>query len=754
MNMHPVPREFSAPPQNTNVGGAVEPFSGGPRGSDDLQGQTLRAMLFQVLGLAIKHRRLICLFALAGVLGGLVTTILTPRVYSASTVVKIDRSAPKVGTIQQSALDGLGDPQFYQTQYELIRSRSLAHRVATNLNLAQSTFLEGGKASIWSSRGVSEPEAERDPATILARQRASVGVIMAGLTVQPVAASSLVRIRFSSTSPEWAQRISVAIAENYERSTLDRRFGASQHARNFLDERLQQLKIKLQDSEKQLIAYAQREGIVEIDDKKQSLNPTLAGLQAALSTAVTERVKAEQFWLPVQTIDGLELPQILNDKVIQSARERLALLNATYQDKLNILKPAFPEMVALRAQMVETERQIRSQIALVKDSIRVQFETARSQEDALREKLDEVKADVLDARGRSVEFTILAREVDTARTLYDGLLQQFREVGIAGDVDTNNISIIDRAERPGVHDSPSLVKNLFLGLLLSMLGAAATITVREALDDTFKSPEDLEESLGVSVLGVTPLFSSVGGRTPLMEVREDATSALAESFRLLRTALQFSTSDGAPKSLMVTSSRPGEGKSTTAVCLAVNFAQLGMRVLLIDADLRNPSIHKVLAIDNSAGLSNFLAGSTDSSKLTQACGIDGVTVLPTGPLPPNPAELLAGPRFASLLATATETFDLVIVDGPPVMGLADAPIISSVVAGTLLVVEAGGTRRAIVRDALRRLQFARARIVGSVLNKFDPASSGHTYGYSYGYAYGGHSYYAYGPETKPALTEK
>lgn len=314
MNMHPVPRELSAQPPNVNVGGAVEPFSGGARGSDDVQGQTLRAMLFQVLGLAIKHRRLIGLFALAGLLGGLVTTILTPRVYSASTVVKIDRSAPKVGTMQQSAMDGLGDPQFYQTQYELIRSRSLADRVVTNLNLAQSTFLEGGKASIWSSRGASEPEAERDPATILARQRASVGVIMAGLTVQPVAASSLVRIRFSSTSPEWAQRISVAIAENYERSTLDRRFGASQHARNFLDERLQQLKIKLQDSEKQLIAYAQREGIVEIDDKKQSINPILAGLQGALSTAVTERVKAEQFWLQVQAIDGLELPQILNDK--------------------------------------------------------------------------------------------------------------------------------------------------------------------------------------------------------------------------------------------------------------------------------------------------------------------------------------------------------------------------------------------------------------------------------------------------------
>jgi capsular exopolysaccharide synthesis family protein len=442
--------------------------------------------------------------------------------------------------------------------------------------------------------------------------------------------------------------------------------------------------------------------------------------------------------------------------VIQTSRERLAQLLANYQDKLSILKPAFPEMVALRAQISEIERQVRSQVELVKESIRAQFEAARAQEQAIQEKLDEVKAEVLVARGRSVEFTILAREVDTARTLYDGLLQQFRELGVSGDVDTNNISIIDRAEIPQIHDSPSLVKNLLLALLLSMILAAATIAVLEALDDTFKTPEDLEEGLGVSVLGVAPILAAAADKTPLSEVLGDATSAISEAFRSLRTALQFTTAEGAPKSLLVTSSRPGEGKSTTSVCLAANFAQLGMRVLLIDGDLRNPSVHRLLSLENGAGLSNFLAGASDSSKLTQICMISGVSVLTTGPLPPNPAELLAGPRFVSLLATAVETFDMVIIDGPPVMGLADAPIIASVAAGTLMVVECGSTRRAIVRDALRRLHFARARLVGALLNKFDPGAAGHSYGfgYSYSYAYGTNSYYAYGPETKPALPEK
>lgn len=713
----------------------------------------LRAMLFNYLNLALKHRKLIAAFAGAAVLAGLVVTIITPRVYSASTVVKIDRAAPKVINSQIAQADGSGDPQFYQTQYELIRSRSLAERVATTLNLAQSNFLEGGQGSLWSQSGDILTDAERDPDVIKKRQREAVSVIMENLVVQPVTLSSLVRIRFSSRSPQWAQRISLAVAENYERSTLDRRFGASQHARNFLDERLQQLKIKLQDSEKQLIVYAQQQGIVEIDAKTPVANATLVGLQKSLSEAVTERLKFEQLWIQAQGIDGLELPQAQADRVIQSSRERLAQLLANYQDKLSVLKPAFPEMVALRAQITEVERQIRSHVNMVKEAIRTQFEAARAQEQAIQEKLDEVKAEVLEARGRSIEFTILAREVDTARTLYDGLLQQFRELGVSGDVDTNNISIIDRAEVPQFHDSPSLVKNLLLALLLGLILAAATIAVLEALDDTFKTPEDLEEGLGVAVLGVAPILAATSDKTPLNEVLGDVTSPLSEAFRSLRTALQFTTADGAPKSLLVTSSRPGEGKTTTAVCLAANFAQLGMRVLLIDGDLRNPSIHRLLSLDNAVGLSNFLASSTDSSKLTQSCMIDGVSVLTTGPLPPNPAELLAGPRFVSLLTTAVETFDMVIIDGPPVMGLADAPIIASVAAGTLMVVECGGTRRAIVRDALRRLHFARARLVGALLNKFDPGAAGHTYGYSYAYAYGSNSYYTYGPPPKPALPE-
>ncbi|MDB5569212.1 MAG: capsular biosynthesis protein [Hyphomicrobiales bacterium] len=724
----------------------------------------LRATLLHYVGLAFKHRMLIAYFCGVALIGGFVTTMLTTRIYSASAVVKIDRASPKVVNNQVTQSEGAADPQFYQTQYELIKSRSLAERVVTNLNLAQTDFLGGASRSLLSrifagGGETGDPESVRGPEEIQARKRDAIENVMDNLTVQPVALSSLVRIRFSSPSPLWAQRISLAVAENYERSTLDRRFGASKHARDFLEERLQQLKLKLQDSEQQLIEYAQKQGIVMTDDKQPQVSTSLQAVQVALAAAVMERIRNEQMWLQAQGTNGMELPQVMNDKIIQSSRERLAALQATYQDKLNLMKPAFPEMLALRAQIGELERQIRNQIALIKESIKSQFDNARAQETALIEKLDEVKAEALEVRGRSIEYTILLREVDTARSLYEGLLQQFRELGVAGDVDTNNISIIDRPEVPLLPDSPSLRKNLLAALLLSLLAAAGVIAVREALDDTFKSVEDMEAGLRLPVLGVTPMLSGVAAEsTPVMEVLTDVTSPMAEAYRSLRTALQFSTEDGAPKSLLVTSARPGEGKSTTSVCLAANFAQLGMRVLLVDGDLRNPSVHKILAADNSAGLSNYLAGSADASGLVKSSSIKGVTLMTTGPLPPNPAELLAGPRFLSLLATASETFDVVIIDGPPVMGLADAPIIASVTGGTLLVVQAAGTRRAVVRDAVKRLDFARARLLGTLLSKFDPAKAGHSYGYGYGYgygySYGSKDYYTYGGGQKPALGNK
>jgi capsular exopolysaccharide synthesis family protein len=355
----------------------------------------------------------------------------------------------------------------------------------------------------------------------------------------------------------------------------------------------------------------------------------------------------------------------------------------------------------------------------------------------------------LETRNKEIQYNILKREADTNRTLYEGLLQQYKDIGVAGAVGTNNVAIIDRAQLPGGPYKPDLRMNLLKWLFIGLLGAALIIALFELLDDSFKSPEEIEEQLGLAVLGIIPISDG-----NILADLNESSHPVAEAFRSFRTALQFSTDQGAPKSIVVTSAQPSEGKSTTALALAVNFAKLGMKVLLIDADLRNPSQHRNLARGNGAGLANFLAGRAMPENIFQKTDIDGLYFMPSGPLPPNPAELLAGPKMLSLLSTASEKVDAVIIDSPPVLGLADAPLLASITAGTLFVIATGQTRRGVVKAALKRLHFARARMVGALMNKCDFRSSSYGYGgYGYGTNYAALEYYGYGRKDEPVQIE-
>ena len=739
--------------------------------SEDAQ-DDLRGRLLTYLGLAIKHKYLVAVVVGIALVGGVIVTMRTPKIYSASTTIKIDRAAPQVvkGPPGQSDVAIDDSAQFYETQYELIRSRQLADRVAGALNLARSDFLPAPRPSLLrqfiGGAGSFDADASLDADAIRKRRVKAVSLILGGLNVQPVGQSLIVRITYSGLDPQWAQRISIGVADQFAKMSLDLRFSATTYARDFLQERLEDLKLKLETSEKQLISYAQKQGILDVDNKQPQILAEMSGLQTAFDAALTTRVQLEQAWRQSQLTGADALPQVMSDGLIETARARLALLKANYQDKLTVLKPAFPEMVALQSQISATERDIKGQIALIRRSIDDQYEAAVADEKALARRLADLKTEALDMRGRSVDYTILKREVDTNRSLYDGLLQQYRQLGVASDAESNNVAVVDRALMPGEPDSPSLVNNLMIATALGLAAAAGCIWLIEVLDDTFKTPEDIEERLGLTVVGVIPAYKDPERkRSAIAEVMEDPTSPLAESYRSLRTAVQFSTSEGAPKSMLVTSSRPGEGKSTTAASIAVNFGQLGMRVLLIDADLRNPSMHHVLDVDNSFGLSNYLSGAVvglgvddpeDGRRLVKVAKAQGIHVMTSGPLPPNPAELLAGPKLRLLLSTAANFFDIVVVDGPPIMGLADALLLASAVEGSLLVIESAKTRREVVRDALKRLHYARARLVGCALNKYHPkhAASSYGYGYGYGWNYGygaGSEKYIYGRTPKPAL---
>lgn len=709
----------------------------------DLAQSQGRLVLLRFIDLLFKYKVLIAGTCLLAMGGGFVRTYTTTPLYEASTTIQIDEQAPKVFNKATGVSEMVTrEPFFFETQYQLLKSRSLAQRVAKSLDAATISSMTKREApSIWDRLrrilpGSGAETAERQPltaASLAAAQDAATGQIMGGLSIQPVPMSRIVRIGFSSPSPALAQKISIAVAENFVASTLDRRSSASAYASQFIQDRLQQLKIKLEESEKQVVAYARKEGLVNIDEKQPETTSRLAALNASLSAATAERIKNEQLWRQAESSDGLGLPQVLSDHSVQAAREKRAQLMADYRDKLNVLKPAFPEMVQLHAQISELDRQIKAQVDLVKEAIKDQFEASKQQEESLAQAVAGLRDQTLQLRSVGIEYNILQRELDTNKTLYDGLLQQYKELGVTASIGTNNVSIVDRAEMPGAPYSPRLFTNLLIALVTGAAFSSLLVYIFEILDDTFKGPEAVEDGLALTALGVIPLL---GQNTDLIgEIRQTPNSAVAEAYRSLRTALQFSTASGAPRVLLVTSAKPGEGKSTTSISLAFNFAQIGMRVLLIDADLRNPSLGRYLALDNSLGLSNYLASGADIGAIAQTCALTNVSVITAGPLPPNPAELLAGTKLPDLLARASETFDVVVIDGPPVMGLADAPILSSITAGTLLVIQAGSTRRGLVKAAVKRLRFARARIVGAVLTKFDADKSGFTYDYSYSYSY-------------------
>jgi succinoglycan biosynthesis transport protein ExoP len=736
------------------------------------QGPTFdhRKAIFTYLGLALKYRWLILTFCTVALAIGFFVTFTATPIYQATVSIQIDRQAPKVVKTDTQPDFGSGDDgeRFYQTQYDLLRSRMLAERVASDLNLASAPdFLDPPSSSPWKKlRSLISPSANTGTATenrraegnLDDRKAAAVGMVQVGLSIEPVKDSNLVTISFDSPNAEWAARIANGVADSYVTANLERRYGATAYARNFLKERLEELKLKLEESERALVAYAEEKQLIgdvkavgkDGKDSGQSLaDSDLAALNAALQAVVTERIHAQEMWEQANSSKEIGLPQFLEDSAIKTLRAQRAALLADYQNKLSTFKPDFPDMLRLKAQMTQIDQEIKSEVDVIKQSLKGHYESALQQEALLKNKMEDVKHGVLATRNKEIQYNILKREADTNHTLYDGLLQQYKDMGVAGAVSTNNVAVVDRAQVPGGPYKPNLRSNLVRWLGFGLMAAALAIAFFELFDDTFKSPEEIEDQLGLAVLGIIPISDG----NVLADVNGPS-NPIAEAFRSFRTALQFSTDQGAPKSIVVTSAQPGEGKSTTALALAINFAQLGMKVLLIDADLRNPSQHRSLARNNGAGLANYLAGLAMPESVFQKTDIDGLYFMASGPLPPNPAELLAGPKMLSLISTASEKVDVVIIDSPPVLGLADAPLLASLASGTLFVIATGQTRRSVVKAALKRLHFARARVVGALMNKCDfRRNYGYGYGYGYGTDYAALEYYGYGQKKALAQIE-
>ncbi len=530
--------------------------------------------LLKYWGIFVKHRWVFLAGVLLALCYGYGKTVLATPIYRASATIQIDREAPKL-VVLQSDPDAatISDDEFYQTEYELLNSRSLAERVVADLDLAnEPTFLNTTAVSPWAKlRQIifgAQTQDAGDTEDQEGRKQDAIGRVQGGFSVQPIPNSALVHLSFDDQSPSWAQKIVNAVSQAFIKTNLERRYNATAYARDFLQDQLAQMKLKLENSERGLVAYAQKQQIVNLDDKQPPLAAAdLLAINSELAKVRAERVANEQLWEQAQASTGLGLPQILADPSIQTLRDKHAVLETDYQDKLGTFKPSFPDMQRLRAQMNEIDRQIADAVAIIKQSIKAKYDASMQEEILLAKQLAQNKNQVLDVQGRNIEYTILERETDTNRTLYDALLQRYKAVGVDAGVGTNNISVVDAAQ-PGGMVSPNLSKNLSFALVLGLIGSSLLVYVLELLDDTFKTPEDVEQVLRVPVLGLTPILAK---SVSVEEALSDPHSALSESFRSARTALQFSTDGGCPEKPVRDEFARGGREINDVACLGAEF---------------------------------------------------------------------------------------------------------------------------------------------------------------------------------------
>ncbi len=727
-----VPAESAGPVVRDGYGGYYGGYGAAPDDQDSF-GQDL----LEYWRIFYKRRWLILSIVVTSVVLALLVTMMMTPLYTATVRIQIDREPPKVlegGNVVPTEVGSNFD--YLKTEYELLQSRAIAERVTSSLRLAENEdFLKPRSFPlIGAVRSLFQPPHDEGPDKA-ALKRAAIDVVLTNLTVRPVPGSRLVDLNYTDPVPERAQRIAAAYAEAYIAANLDKRFQANAYAKTFLEDQITQLKLRLEESERKMLDFAEREQIVIVTEKASIAENNLASANAALGQIISERIKNEKLWKQVADADSMNVPQVLTNSVVDGLRARRNELVAEYQQKLEIFKPTFPAMLEISSKIKEIDRQLANEVQAIKASLKAAYETSLSQEQAMRQQVEKLRAEVLDLQKRSIQYNILKREVDTNRALYNGLLQRFKEVDIAGGVGANNVFVVDRAQVPKRPSSPRKGRALLLALALGLGIGLGTAYLLEQLDDTIRTPEEIERLAGLATLGVIP---KVANDQALVADFADPRSAISEAYRSLCTALQFATDSGLPKSILITSATPSEGKTITALAIARHFATMGQKVLLVDADLRMPSLHVRLGLDGSMGLSDYLTGACTPPEVMQRSDITNLTFMASGPLPPNAADLLGSSRVLSLLSIGLEVFDLIVLDGPPVMGLADAQLLSSSAAATVFVVGAGQARTGVIRGALKRLQLARGVLVGAVLTKFDAKQAG--YGYGYGYGYGGYDY--------------
>jgi capsular exopolysaccharide synthesis family protein len=677
------------------------------------------------------------IFVLA-LVGAILFTLLATPYFSSSASIEIRQEAEKVlGTEadRESASSRLDTERFLQTQLDIIRSRSVATTVAENLGLFRGdAFLEAMHAKESApSRVLSARETHREDV---------LRVLNKNLSVEYTGDTRIAVLTFTSPDARLAARVANGYADAFIRNSLQRRASSSNYALDFLRQQLAEAQERLQQSERAAIDYARRTRIVDASNAASSgdqpqpqslVTAQLVQLNGAYATTTAQRIEAEQKWRTTAALPLLSIPEVLSNQAIQQLIQQRAVLEAKYQEQLANRQKDFPQVRELAAQVNEINSQIRSLASSIRSSIKSNYDAALARERQIASNLDTLKNNTLSEQNNTIQLSILRRGADTNRQQYDALLRRYNALNAEAGVQTNNLTIVDRAEVAEKASWPKLSLSLGVAMALAVLLSAAFVVGREQLLDSVRTPHDVTDRVNMALLGAIPVAED------LMLAVQDVKSPTNEAITSTRASLSLATSGGVPRTMMFTSAQAAEGKSSTCFALARSFARLGKSVIVLDMDLRRPNAHRLFSLDNEVGVTSVLTDQVPLEEAIKATDLPGLSLMTAGPIPPNPSDFLDGTRVSNLLDELKRRYDVVMVDSAPVLGLADAVLLASHVEAVIFIIEAGRNSIRGAQHAVSRLVDSGGNVVGVILTKFDPVKLGYgghsDYGYNYGYDY-------------------
>ncbi|MGB1255730.1 MAG: GumC family protein [Thiolinea sp.] len=666
-------------------------------------------------------------------LSALITWSLTPQFRAVSTL-QIEKQGAQIvdfGELNKPTPDmGELDP-FFRTQYEQLKSRELAQRIINKLDLEQRLFdrnfgsplkvsiidrfqhmfklvLDWAKGlAFWDKKAQS---VDIDP----------VDKFLKNLYVEPVEKTHLVKVFYETPDPELSAEIVNTLVKTFINETLTADSQTDTYAQTFLELELEKARDRLTSSEDELVQYARDNGILEVNNSQEAQEKKLTELNSALALAEQRKTEADS-QLSEGQFNG-NAADVLRNPVIEGLKRQLSDLEAEYQNLSKIFKPAYPDMQQLAREIETVRRKLAAETVTVKNTATATLEAesvaATSLVERLQDELADYKDQLLDLRDRSVEYNALQRELDTNRKLYEGLLQRNQEVGVAAGASSSNIRIIDPAKAPVKHFRPVRPLNMLIGLIAGLLLASALALLRESLNNSLASTEELEKLSGLPILGTIPYVSRLNQRKLPLAALRDIGSSASEAYRIAAANLKFVFPEPGSRIFLVTSVDPAVGKSTSAVNLALSKSQIGNKVLLIDADFRRPTIHHKMELNNHLGLSEYLHGDIELSKVTQHFAeAKNTYVITAGLLNLDPVEALSCDRMLKLIEMARQYFDVTIIDAPPVTGFADALLLAEQSDATIIVTHAENIDRQQMSQALARLQRVKQNVAGFLVVK-------------------------------------